>query len=444
MNLTLLIAAAGSFMVFFVPPVIGLILYIAILAWYPSYLSLQIGTIDFTVCRIIILAIYANLFFCTDLPKHYKPILLDKLLILYFIAQVIAGVSNTPALILLENRAGAIFDMLLPYFAVRIIITGKKQYLTLIKGILFSAVPFAILGIYQCYTGANIFGFIPGHTYIAKPRHGMYRALLTFSVSIMFGLYFAMLAPPCAALFHSVNKNKKLYGFAILIMLIGVLSSMSSGPMLSALLSIMFILAYKYRKNWKLAVIAVIIFFGSIEIISNRHFYDVFGRFTFDNRTAWYRSKLIDVALFEGGMKSHWLTGFGLNDPGWSDRIDKRGHTDLVNHYLLILSRYGIVGLLPFMAIITVALKMLHRAFQSAMLDSDRWLIWCLAAALFGLLTSLTTVSLFGPPKTILYLLFAFCSITPLIVKQANYNILLHTQLISKMTDSNYSILPSS
>ena len=115
--MTLLVAMMSSILIFCLSPVRALILYIAMVAWYPSYLSVQIGTLDFTACRIIMITLYVRLFLLTNLPKRFNFIWLDKIIILFFVAQVAAGMTTTPALQLLENRAGAIFDMVLPYFA---------------------------------------------------------------------------------------------------------------------------------------------------------------------------------------------------------------------------------------------------------------------------------------------------------------------------------------
>ena len=85
-----------------------------------------------------------------------------------------------------------------------------------------------------------------------------------------------------------------------------------------------------------------------VEIISNRHFYDVISRFTFSGSSAWYRSRLIEVALFQGGMSGHWLTGYGWGvDPGWGAIIYGRPRSDIINQYLLVLCKYGLVGLVP-------------------------------------------------------------------------------------------------
>jgi hypothetical protein len=272
-TVTLLVSVVASIMVFFLPPVQGLIVYVAVFAYYPSYFSAPVGTIDFTVRRIVILAILAKLFLQTDLPGRFKIIMLDKLVIIYFLAEIIAGATTVQSLeAFLENRSGAIFDMVLPYFAVRLIITNKDRYLILLKGILFSVAPLAIFGFYQCLTGHNPLDFIPGQRSSddLPMRLGLYRASLTFSVSIMFGLYFAMLGPVCAGLWYSIRKNRRLYTVAISLMALGVFSSMSSGPILAAMLAIVFIAFYRFRQYWKIVVAVVILMCGSIEIISNR------------------------------------------------------------------------------------------------------------------------------------------------------------------------------
>jgi hypothetical protein len=415
--LTLLVSVVASIMVFFLSPVHGLIVYLTVFVYYPSYFSVPVGTIDFTVCRIIILAILAKLFLQTDLPGRFRFVWLDKLVIIYFAAQILAGVTTAQSLMaFLENRGGAVFDMVLSYFAVRLIIINKDRYLILLKGILFSAAPLAIFGFYQCLTSRNLLDFIPGQRYSELPmRFGFYRAALTFSHSIMFGLYFAMLGPACAGLWYSIRKNRWLYTIAISLMALGVFSSMSSGPFLAAILAILFIAFYRFRRYWKAATVIVVVMCGAVEIISNRHFYDVMGDFTFSSQTAWYRSRLIDVALTRGGMAGHWLTGFGEVDPGWGPIIDGRDHTDIVNQYLLVLSSYGLVGFIPFIAVIVAALKSIFEVLRADKSDLDTWLTWCLLGTLLGLLCAFMSVSLFDQPTTVFFVILGFVGSLPLI-----------------------------
>ncbi len=428
-GLTLAISAAASVLVFFLTPVYGLAVYIAVLGWYPSYLTVKLGTIDFNVCRIVILAIYARLFLLTNLTNRFKFIWLDKLIILYFLCQVLAGAVTAQSLMaFLENRAGAVFSLVLPYFAVRLIVTNREEYVKLLKTIVLVAAPMAIIGFYESMTGNNPVGFLRNYwawggsaPYVAVSRFGFFRAELTFPHAIMYGLFFAMFGPLCAGALFSAKTDRAFYSIGLGLMGIGVFSSMSSGPWLAGLLSISFIVFFRWRKHWKPVVLTILLVCFSVEIISNRHFYDVLGDFTMNPSTAWYRSKLIDVALFEGGMSDHWLTGFGFGvDPGWGVKIDGRERTDTVNHYIFILHTYGLVGFVPFLAMNAVVVKKLVDAYRASFSASDKWLVWCLSAALFGLSGALTSVSLFGQPSTIYYMIIGFAGVMPGILSGRN------------------------
>lgn len=168
----------------------------------------------------------------------------------------------------------------------------------------------------------------------------------------------------------------------------------------------------------------IIILCGLVEIISNRHFYDVIDRFTFNASTAWYRSRLFEVAIFEGGMSGHWLTGYGFEEPGWGLRIDHRNHTDMVNHYLLELCRYGLVGFIPFCGVIVAAIIKLFTGFWKLANEEDAWLIWCIGGGLSGVLLAFNSVSLFGQPMIMLFMIFGLCAAVPeLLQKQYQYDI---------------------
>lgn len=425
-SLTISIAVIMSILVFCFKPVWSLIFYFAVLAWYPSYLTVKIGTIDFTVCRIVILAIYINLLLRTNLPKQLRFIWLDKIILVYFIAQILAGVTTVPMMALFENRAGAIFDKVLPYFAVRMIITKKEQYIYLLKGILCVAAPVALIGFYQSLTGHNPVAFFQQYhawnvvSGSLVSRFGFHRAHVAFSHPIMFGLFFAVLGPICLGLLHNINAKKFIYVVGIGLMGIGVFSSMSSGPLLCTIFAIAFIALYPYRRNWKIVTVTVLLICGLLDIASNRQFYDLVDYFTFSKSTAWYRGRLMEVALFEGGMSGHWLAGYGFADPGWGAKINGIEVTDMVNHYLVVLCRYGLIGFIPFIVTITCVVKRLRKAFRESTLPEDRWLIWCLSGSLFGLLSAFYSVSLFGQTDTIFYLMIGLCAVMPIIVRDSN------------------------
>lgn len=408
--LTILVAIIVSVLVAFLRPVLGLAVYIIVSMWHPYCVgTVSVGTIDFSVGRIVIIVLFAKVFLSTKLAHEFKFIWLDKLVIILFVAELIAGVMNIEAGKLLENRSGDFFDMALPYFAVRLIMTDKDKYITLLKAIVWAA---GILAMFACYES------LTGHNLLALGRNlgipdirmtFFHRAQTTFRHAIYYGIFSAMTGALCLELLKIQGQNKTFYKILIGLCFLGAFSSMSSGALMAMYGSLLFIAFYKYRHYWKQGLIGVVIVCGIVEVISNRHFYDVLGRFTFSSATAWYRGRLFEVAIFEGGMSGHWLTGYGFDDPGWGAMIDGN-RTDIVNHYLLELCKYGLVGFIPFCAVIIAATKRLLHGFWQITNDADRWLIWCIGASLCGVLLAFNSVALFGMPMVMLYIIFGLCA----------------------------------
>jgi len=420
--ITLIIAAAGCLLVFFLRPVYGLAVYVIVSMWYPYCVGkVSVGTIDFSVGRIVIIALFTRLLSDANFVNRFKIVWLDRLVVILFAAEIVAGFTTIPAMKLIEYRSGDFFDMALPYFAVRLIITSKQQYIALLKAIAWSAGILAVFACYELLTGHNLLALGRNLTVPEIRLNLFHRAQTTFRHPIYWGVFSAMTWAVCMGLVKSVNKNAFVYKILIGLMFLGAFSSMSSGALLVMVGAIGFIAFYRCRHYWKQAIIAIILMCAMVEVISNRSFYRIIDRFTFNAQTAWYRARLFEVAFFEGGMSGHWLCGYGFDEPGWGEKIDTMANTDMVNHYLLQLSRYGLIGFIPFCAVIIAAIKKLFEGFWLMKSNKDQWLIWCIAGGLFGVLLAINSVSLFGQPMTMLFMMFGFCVTVPEIARNNAY-----------------------
>ncbi len=416
--ITLLIAAVGCVLILCIRPVYALAVYSILSMWYPYCVgTIKIGTIDFSVGRIVIIALLVKIFLSTNLTKNFKVIWLDKLVVILFVAEILAGFTTTEPMKLLEYRSGDFFDMALPYFAVRLIITTREQYISLLKAIACAAAGLSALAFYETLTGHNLLSLCRNLSVPQIRLNFFHRAQTTFRHPIYFGVFSAMIGTLCMGLIK-VKDNAVVYKMLVALVFLGAFSSMSSGGLLAMIIGLAFIAFYRFRHYWKLAIIGIILMCSIVEVVSNRHFYDVIDRFAFNSANSWYRTRLFEVAFFEGGMSNHWLTGYGMVDPMWCDKIDMRKHTDMVNHYLLELSRYGLVGFIPFCAVIIAAIKKLFEDFWLVRNDGDTWLIWCVAGGLIGVLFAFNSVSLFGEPMIMLFMMFGLCVNLPSIVNK--------------------------
>jgi len=435
--ITFLIGISGFILAFLLRPIKGLFIYFVGLFWYSQYLTVSIGTIDFTVSRIIILALLANIFFRTRLVRKFKWNLMDNLIVAYVFAQLIALTisGNVPVGAFVERQAGSLFDTILPYFAVRFIINSKERLITFIKVLIIIAIPLAVAGVYQCLTGFDPVGFMTKHfawgyselmTEMGNrivPRLGFYRAYVTFPVPISYGLFFAGLAPLCIGLWKQKIWEKLRIIVLFVLMLIGILSSMSSAPSFSIAAS-MILLAFfpftRFRGVFLLTFFMCFIIF--IHLCSNLPFYEYLTRFAFSQEGAYYRINLVREALF-GGMTGHWVAGYGYVGfgPGIFENIDFNWeHTDFVNIYIGILVRYGLLGLLPFLGINILYYRCLYQAAKRTLNQADLWLIWCILSTLIGWNIAMMTVSAMDQVNTLLFMLIGTSCNMPYIIMMAN------------------------
>jgi hypothetical protein len=172
---------------------------------------------------------------------------------------------------------------------------------------------------------------------------------------------------------------------------------------------------YKYRQYWKLFVGLLILGILLLQIVSNTSWYFALSRLTFSEETAYYRVLLIRKA-FGGGMAEHWLTGYGLVDPGWGEYLFGRDHTDACNHYIEILIMYGLLGLLPFLGILACTFIRLRKAYTKLTTDADRWMIWTLMSAMIAILVTFMSVSLFSQTRTVFFIMLALCANIPIFI----------------------------
>lgn len=417
-GVTLAVALLASGAILVAPPRYALPFFLGAVAWYPSDLAVSLGTVDFTVGRIVVLALLAKAVLGSTERRMVSWGWVDLCVAGGVVGQCLAGALVTPDLgSLLENRAGAAFDTALPYFAARLLLQRREEYILLLKSLLVIALPLALLGAYQCLTGQNPIGFLSRFSYygasladrVLPARKGLWRAEATFGVSIMFGLFFAMVGPLCAGLWGYAKRRARLL-VGLVLMAVGMLSSMSSGPWLAGIVACGVMGLYPFRQYWKVLTALLIIWLMAINIGSNRHWYDVLGSYcTLEPETASYRIRLMEVAL-GGGMSGHWLAGYGpFADPGWGPIMDGRGHTDIVNHYVLIVVTHGLLGLLPFLGAVGGSLIALRRAFKLAGSQAERWLLWGMFSALAGILVAILSVSLMCQVTTLFFVLLALC-----------------------------------
>ncbi|OHB61003.1 MAG: hypothetical protein A2167_01155 [Planctomycetes bacterium RBG_13_46_10] len=416
-GVTLTIGVFGSILVILLHPIYALAVYIAALVWYPNYLCVSIGTIDISVGRLIITVLLFRCLYDARLRSKFVWNRLDTWVAISMVIYVVMFCITRPLLPAIENRGGFLIDTWFTYIVTRLILTDSKDLIKFIKVVALILIPLALFGVIEAVTHWQPFlplkRFRPWKPVVIGERveietgmigrWGFSRATGPFSHSILFGLCFTMFLPLIWVLRRERDQWGKLaYPFSA-ITVIGALSSMSSGPWVTAM-AVGFLLMMERYKHWvKQGLVVLAVLCVLAEFASNRPLYHVIiSHANPVGGAGWQRAKLIDCAIEDFGK--WWLKGYGGQDPGWGRRTGM-GHTDLNNEFIMAGVEYGILGLAALLAVYTAAVKATirsHKLFASPQLKSWAWSIGvsiiATAIASFG-------VSFFGNTKMIFYLI---------------------------------------
>jgi hypothetical protein len=256
------------------------------------------------------------------------------------------------------------------------------------------------------YTGLGQYcSWAPTKGMIYQERHGLNRAMGPQGETILFGLGFVTFLPLTWLLRYERTPWKYLSYLFVLIAIVGVLSTVSSGPLLALIVAMLALALEKAKSLVKPILLMVLLGCLTIEVTSSRHFWYTLADFTMDPETAWYRARLLDVAIDQ--LPEYWLYGYGRTNPGWGRLIDGSNWTDSVNDYVVHASNYGVFGLAICVTLQVAAIRRMARIVRRS---RDPWLVsaaWALSATLICLMAAFWSVSLFSTMVTIYYILIA-------------------------------------
>ena len=406
---TLAVALIGSILVLLLRPGYALAAYIAALLWYPEYLRISIGTIDISAGRIVVTVLLLRCLFDNKLRRMFVWSRLDTLVTLSMVVYVGVYCITQSSELAIENRGGFLMDTWLVYITVRFVVTDKATLISFIKATSVPWAALAILGIVESVTHWQLFlpltrfcpWQIPVDEIIVEGRWGLTRAMGPFSHSIMFGSCLVMFLPLIWSLRHQRGYWGKLAYPLSAAVIIGALSSMSSGPWVM-LIAMIFCLAMERQKRWvKPLLILLLLSCIGIAIISNRPFYRVILNYANPIGGDWWnRAMLIDSAIADFG-KWCWL-GYGGQDPGWGAQVGDVS-TDITNEFILMGVEYGMLGIIALCTVLATAFRGLVRAFKETTDKELQSVYWSLGSSLVSVIAVWQGVSFFGQMTALFY-----------------------------------------
>lgn len=388
------------------------VLVCSMLLW-PSYLTISIGVSEMSVPRVV--AIFLLLKFII-IGRHKVAVYnkIDILVICIWLWTIIANIVSGSEFSFVSQMIGRGFDTVLMYFVARFGMTSSREAMGIVPWIMITAFFMCVVGAYESIMFASPYqGMISYRewSWINKPpeyRWGLLRAKASTSVSIYFGMAMVVILGFLWS-FREYRRSSLFYGLAIGSATIATLSSMSSGPWIAcALLAVLS--AYERKVELiKPTVFLIIIASFCLEVISNRHFYNLIDYIALDSHNAWYRTRLIEVAISQ--WAEYWLIGVGGVWPHhWAALLDGRGHIDIVNNFLIITLYGGIPALFMYLLTHCLILKKSITSWKESNSNSYKKMVFGFVVTLIALNISSISVGLFGPVLLLSYILVGFTS----------------------------------
>jgi hypothetical protein len=364
--------------------------------------SINIGPFHFTVLRILLLIGFIRSWQRKErLPGGFKG--LDKLVLYWGVWLLFSCVFHRPFGDALVFRLGVFYSVLGIYFLIRIFCQSTEDLIQIIKITAFILVPVALEMINEVITSRNVFSFLGGLPLEVLVREGKLRAQGPFGHPILAGTVGALCMPLMIGLWRQHPLVGKIGLTASLMM---VWASASSGPMMSAILGIVALVLWRWRRFIPKMRIAAVIVYILCDMYMTRPAYYLLEKIDLTgNSTGYHRAAIIDAGITHlnewwlGGTDytRHWMP-YGVS---WSE-----DHCDITNHYLY----YGIDGGLPlmilFICMLWVGFRYMGESLRLRAQASfpEQFLLWSLGVVLFTHAGTMISVAYFDQSVMFLYL----------------------------------------
>lgn len=406
-GLTMLVAMGFTVACLLLRPGRAVGVFVMALLLWPEYMAFEVGPADLTTGRVVAMALFAR--FLMIGSRRFRPGLLDCLVLGGWAWELLASVIADASSGHLTYLIGRSLDTVLVYFVARLGVQGwddlRAMFLPIVIGLVV-VVPLALMenvtssSVYDRFYRSRAWAFQKDPEY----RLGLMRARASAAHYIYFGMTMVFITGFLYGL-RRIARPRWLWPVAMIACIAGLFSSLSSGPWMAAAMFFVCAAFYVRRDLIKPCLISLALLAVFMEFASNRHFYELIDYFALRGRTAWYRTRLLEVAVAQ--LHEYWAFGFGSLVPNhWGALIDGRGHVDLVNNYVLVATRGGLLALAIYVAIKVRVLVHVTRVVRAGP-GHARFLAFALGALTVAIAFAEMSVGLFAVPLKLYYMSMA-------------------------------------
>ena len=304
---------------------------------------------------------------------------------------------------------GIAFNITVAYVLFRVWALDLMSVKDAIGSLSFVLLPVALSMIVEVTTGKNLFSIFGGVNPDVAIRDGEFRASGPFKHPILAGTVGATLLP----LFIGLCSHARIRAIIGIVAAVAiVVTSNSSGPMMSAVVAIAAVCFWKFRVHTRKVQIGAVLFYIAYDIISVLPGYYIITKADFTgSSTGRHRADLIAASIrylsewwFVGtDYTRHWML-FGVSF--------SPNHTDITNYYLAFGVMSGLAGLFMLVWLIWLSFRQVGNFVRpdSGMANSDKFFVWCLGAGMLSHAATSISVSYFDQSVNFFWMNLALIS----------------------------------
>lgn len=334
---------------------------------------------------------------------------LDWMMVAWAVWAAASSAFHNQPVSALVYRLGLVYNACGIYFLLRVFCSSLDDVVLLGKttALVLSVVALAMLNERLTYHNVfSIFG-VPDVPFI---REGQVRALGPFAHPILAGTVGGVCLPLMIGLWK-FHRNTAILG--IVACLTMVITSASSGPIVSTAVAVCGLLMWRFRHRMRLFRWSAV---GALFVLSftmNAPVYYLIARVDIvGGSTGWYRSRLIESSIEH--LSEWWVAGTDFTG-NWMAQamVNDPTQVDITNHYLKMGVWGGLPLLLLFIGCLSMAFAFVGIGIRAELQERQRFILWTMGCGLAAHAATFLSVSYFDQSFVFLYLNFAVIGSTP-------------------------------
>lgn len=372
---------------------------------------LMIVGLHFPMIRVIVLFGWIRLLVRREMHSiRFNEI--DRVLLWWIVSNVVANTILWRTSEAVVNRMGFAYNAIGLYFLCRFLVRSLDDVRRVFTFTAILILPLAVAMLIENMTARNLFSVFGGVPDITVIRQGVLRCQGPFAHPILAGTFGASLIAYFVGLWWQGPDKRLLAALAIIASTTIVITSGSSGPVISYAAAILGLAMWGLRKHMRMIRWGVALGLIGLHLVMKAPVWFLIARIDiFAASTGYHRALLIDKAVANFG--GWWLIGT-KSVAQWSEFLANPAtpNGDITNAYIMQGVDGGVLTLILFVTVMVRCFRGVGRAiatFKDAPPSTQRC-AWALGAALFTHAVTFMSISYFDQNYVNWYLLLAMIS----------------------------------